>query len=206
MKLAHFYHVFADGQWQPIAEAHVAALETSGLMDNLDDLFLGIVGSPETRRRVKRALPGVVVAEADAGWEQVTLKPLHDFAKQSQANIFYAHTKGAWSNIDLAKQWRLSMTFDTVTRWEECVTALRTVDAAGPHWIDSRLDDHKDHKRFFGGNFWWARSQYIATLPPVKNEHRFQAEGWIGLGEPNVEDMRPGEPTWGNFWRNNAKP
>jgi hypothetical protein len=199
--LVHFYHVFADGHWQDIADNHFAALETFGLMDQLNELFLGVVGTPEKRLEAKRKLPGVVVAEADQGWEQVTLEALHDFAQHNSANIFYAHTKGAWSNSELANQWRASMTYDTVTRWRECVTALDSVDAAGPFWIHSPLEDHKDHKRFFGGNFWWARSQYVAQLPPLKNEHRYQAEGWIGLEEPSVKDMRPGQPTWGNFWR-----
>ncbi len=124
MKLAHFYHVYADGYWQDAATDHFEALEASGLMDELDEIFLGVVGQPENRRVVKQKLPGVVVAEAIEGWEQVTLRKLHTYAKQNTAKVFYAHTKGAWSNSELARQWRLSMTQDTVTRWEECVKGL----------------------------------------------------------------------------------
>jgi hypothetical protein len=199
--IAHFYHVYADGPWQDIALAHVEELHASGLMREMDEMYLGIVGRPACRREVKHKLPGVVIAEADTGWEQVTLQPLHGYAKTSQANIFYAHTKGAWSDSALATEWRVSMTHDTVTRWRECVQALESHDAAGPHWWLSDHPAHADHKYFFAGNFWWARSGYLATLPTVKNDQRFQAEGWIGLGEPSIVNMRHGMAFHGNFWR-----
>jgi hypothetical protein len=203
MKLTHFYHVYADADWQTPASEHMLQLSLSGLIDELDDLFLGIVGSKDNRARVKRELPGVPVVESDMGWEQVTLEALHEYAKTNQAKIFYAHTKGAWSRSELACRWRKSMTHDTVTRWRECVQALDLVQTVGPHYMTSKEEPHKDHKHFFGGNFWWARSEYVAKLPPLKKEHRFQAEGWIGLGPPSVTILRKGEPTWGNFWSGN---
>ena len=205
MKLVHFYHVYADGHWNEPALAHVEALHSSGLIDELDDMFVGIVGNPDSRGGVKLDLPGVVVAEADDGWEQVTLQALHAYAKENSAKILYAHTKGAWSNSELARQWRVSMTHDTVTRWQECVKGLDEAQCVGPFWISSEDERHAGHKHFFAGNFWWARSDYLAGLPPVKNRHRFEAEGWVGLGSPSVRIMREGYSTWGNFWRRNGR-
>jgi hypothetical protein len=200
MRLTHFYHVYADGDWVTPATEHIEELYMSGLLDNLDDMFLGIVGTPDNRDRVKRELPGVCVAEADTGWEQVTLQALHQFAQTDDGAIFYAHTKGAWSRSDLATHWRVSMTHDTVTRWQECVTALETVDAVGPYWLKSDEPEHADHDYFFAGNFWWARSEYVRGLHPVGLENRYQAEGWIGLGQPTAHNMREGLSFWGNFW------
>jgi hypothetical protein len=201
VRLTHFYHVFADGDWLTPATEHIEELALSGLIDNLDDLFLGVVGSPENREKVKRELPGVCVAECATGWEQVTLQKVHEFAQQDDGAIFYAHTKGAWSNSELARQWRVSMTHDTVTRWKECVTALQVVEAAGPYWLNSWEPEHVDHDFFFAGNFWWARSDYVRTLDPVGVENRYQAEGWIGLKQPTVKNMRDGYSFWGNFWQ-----
>ena len=201
MRLTHFYHVFADGDWLTPATEHIEELVISGLIDNLDDLFLGVVGSPENREKVKRELPGVCVAECATGWEQLTLQKVHEFAQQDDGAIFYAHTKGAWSKSELARQWRVSMTHDTVTRWQECVTALQVVEAAGPYWLKSWEPEHADHDFFFAGNFWWARSDYVRTLDPVGVENRYQAEGWIGLKQPTVKNMRDGYSFWGNFWQ-----
>jgi hypothetical protein len=204
-RLTHFFHAYADGNFDTPIRQHFGEVIGSGLLNALDSVRVGIVGSPENRARVlslfdELSIPVIVVATAETGWEQVTLTRLHDFAKQDDGNIFYAHTKGAWSSDPLAHLWRVSMIYDTVTRWEECVGALGKLDTAGPYWLDSAMPEHVEHGHFFGGNFWWARSGYLAGLPPIKNEHRFQAEGWVGLGSPSVRIMREGFPTWGNFW------
>jgi hypothetical protein len=199
--LTHFYHVFADGDWMKPATEHIEELAISGLLDNLDDMFLGIVGTAENRNKVKRELPGVVVAEAESGWEQVTLHELHDYSKVNDCYIFYAHTKGAWSRTVFADEWRVSMTHNTVTKWPECVEALGRVDAAGPYWLKSDEPEHIDHDHFFAGNFWWARSDYLRRLPLVGVDNRFQAEGWVGLGNPSVHETLGGYPYWGNFWQ-----
>jgi hypothetical protein len=203
VRLSHFYHVYADGDWEIPATEHFEELRVSGLLDELDGIYLGVVGSRENRRKVKRALRHHVIVEADEGWEQVTLNAVHDFAQTDSGAIFYAHTKGAWSQSELARQWRVSMTHDTVTRWRECVQALYTVQAAGPFWLKSYDFSHLEHEHFFAGNFWWAQSEYVAALPPLKNENRFQAEGWIGLGMPSVSIMREGDSYFGNFWSAN---
>ena len=204
-RLTHFFHAYADGKFETPMRQHFTEVRDTGLLYALDSVRVGIVGSAVNRARVlalleELVIPVTVVAVADEGWEQVTLKQLHKFAKQDDGKIFYAHTKGAWSSDRMANPWRVSMIHDTVTRWKECVRALDKLDTAGPFWQDSAMPEHEGHGRFFGGNFWWARSDYLARLPAIKNEHRFQAEGWVGLGSPSVRIMREGYSTWGNFW------
>ena len=201
MRLSHFYHVYANGDWEIPATEHFEELGVSGLLDELDRIYLGVVGSRENRRKVKRALRHYVTVEADEGWEQVTLNKLRDFCQTDDGAVLYAHTKGAWSQTELAGVWRVSMTHDVVTRWRECVQAINSVQATGPHWLRSDMPEHSEHGHFFAGNFWWARSDYIRTLAPVSVSNRYQAEGWIGLEKPSVKIMREGLATWGNFWQ-----
>ena len=201
MRLGHYYHIYADGPWEALVEEHWDKLRDSGLLFMLEFFRIGVVGSEENRAKVRELLPMLeIVAEASEGWEQVTLEKLLEGSQTFDGAILYAHTKGAWSDSDLAHTWRVSMTYDTVTRWRECVEALHTVDAAGPYWLQSQEPEHREHKHFFAGNFWWARTDYLRRLDPPKNEHRFQAEGWVGLGEPTVHNMREGYSYWGNFW------
>ena len=199
--IAHFYHLYVDGHYEQPLDEHMFALESSGLLDELDEFFVGLVGSPENREKAKKVVPGVIVAEADSGWEQVTLSVLHEYSHDNDWFVFYAHTKGAWSNNEMAKQWRVSMTHNTVNKWQECVEALTRVDAAGPYWLLSNEPEHEEHDHFFAGNFWWARSDYIRTLPLISVSNRYQAEGWIGLRQPSVHVTHPGYPYWGNFWQ-----
>ena len=202
VELTHFFHVYVDGNYRRAVKEHLRAMQNSGLNDALTSRKVGIVGTPPRREEAKRMLADFeIVAEADSGWEQVTLEKLREFAHENVGAIFYAHTKGATNTSHVAQPWRISMTHDTVTRWRECVEALETCDAAGPHWITSTQSEHARHKFFFGGNFWWATTDYLRRLPKLENEHRFQAEGWIGLADPKVKNMRPGEPELGNFAR-----
>jgi hypothetical protein len=209
-RLTHFFHVYADGNFHTPIREHFTQVKESGLLGELDSVRVGLVGDVTNRARVlalfdELAVPVMVVASADMGWEQVTLKALHEFAQGDDGFVFYGHTKGAWSSDPIAHPWRVTMIQDTVTRWRECVDALSRVQAAGAYWLRSDMPEHHDHKFFFAGNYWWARSDYVASLDLVGVETRFQAEGWIGLGEPTVENMRGGLSTWGNFWEPKAE-
>jgi hypothetical protein len=202
VNLGHYYHLYADGPWEHIFSEHWDKLRDSGLLFMLEFFRVGVVGSEDNRARVRESLPMVdIVAEAEKGWEQVTLTKLRQDAEIFDGAILYAHTKGAWANTDLAREWRVSMTHDTVTRWRECVEALERVEAAGPYWLKSHEPEHKDHGHFFAGNFWWARTDYLRKLDPPRNENRYQAEGWVGLKDPTVHNMREGYSYWGNFWQ-----
>lgn len=201
LNLGHYYHVYADGPWEPIVYDHLDALTKSHLAPELDFFRIGIVGTEENRAKVKEVLPfAEVIAEAEKGWEQVTLTELHKASKSFDGAILYAHTKGAWTQSELARQWRVSMTYDTVTRWRACVDALQRVQAAGPYWLTSHEPEHAGHRYFFAGNFWWARADYLRTLPKPLTATRYQAEGWVGLADPTVCNMREGYSYWGNFW------
>lgn len=202
MKLGHYYHVYAAGNWEGIVVDHFHAVRASGLMDELDFIRVGIVGPADRRVQVKDVLPfAEVVVEAEDGWEQVTLDALHlhTLKETGPAGILYAHTKAAYQGDPLRHTWRHSMTYDTVYNWKYAVSLLARKDAVGPFYMSSDRPEHVGHKSFFGGNFWWATAQYLRGLPRIKREHRFQAEGWVGLNDPDVANLRDGPPMFGNF-------
>ena len=103
--------------------------------------------------------------------------------------VFYAHTKGAWSPVDINVRWRRSMTYHTVIMWQDAVRALDDRDAAGCHWVQ---DQHGPW--FLGGTYWWANADYLSRLPDVPFVSRWSAEHWIGMGDPQVFDLNPGHP------------
>lgn len=190
--VAHFYHVYSDGEWQTPVEDHARALADGGLREHLSGLYLGVVGADvdgpvECFRDY--GLDPYVWARASEGWEQVTLEALWRYCHVNDGPVFYAHTKGAANQSEINTAWRLSMTYYTVMQWRDALAALDTHDAAGCHWIDE-----PNGNRFFGGTFWWANSRYIRSLPPVSYHSRWMAEIWIGEGHPIVRDLNPGHP------------
>lgn len=203
MNVTHFFHLWAAGEWRdPLAE-HLAALEAACF----DGPFhVGIVGTPQQRAEAIEELrwirPPDATYEADEGWEQVTLHPLHAYAQDHDGAILYAHTKGAHDPSTINVAWRRSMSFHVVRGWRECGRQLarRRYDAVGCHWLTPQ-----QFPRFvgtapmpcFGGNFWMARCDYVRRLTPCADSCRHDAEGWIGKGSPRVLDLYPGWP--GNF-------
>ena len=176
IKLKHFYHLYANGRWQEPFNEHVIALSDSGLMDSLDFIGVGIVGTGINREKVKKFLPSNfnIVAESVSGWEQVTHTPLSKDLTEP-AKILYAHTKGAANNNHNQQSWRREMTEGVVYHWKDCVKLLDEYDAVGCRW-------KRDPWRHFSGTFWWATSSYLSTLAPISYARRDDAEAWIGQG------------------------
>lgn len=182
-----FYHVYADGAWQePIAE-YLEALRASEFPGTL---HVGLVGTPEQRAAALDALGDVhVAAEADSGFEQVTLAPLYEYAQEHEDVILYSHTKGASDPAPWKIAWRHSMTEHVIARWENALRGIEAgADLAGAHWIDDGTPPH------FSGNYWMASASYLRTLPPCPTGDRMDAEFWVGQNDPSTFNMRRGNP------------
>jgi hypothetical protein len=190
LKLAHFYHVFAVKSWERIVTEHLEALKTSGLMERIGQLHLGIVGPLAQQRAVEKLcnsyLPVEVVATAVAGGEQVTLNALWELRKLHDA-VLYAHTKGVSEpprhTLQLQDQWRRSMTAALVGDWQRCEQLLEDYDMVGCYWWGV----------YFAGNFWWARSEYLQRCkpPPSWTKLMDSAHGRIVLADQGLAGHEP---------------
>lgn len=182
-----FLHIWTPGAWQePVTEV-LAALHASEFPGTI---HVGLVGPRESRVRALETLGDVqVAAEADSGFEQVTLAPLHAHAQEHDEAILYAHTKGASDPAPWKIEWRRSMTEHLISRWADALKGLEAgADLAGAHWIDDGTPPH------FSGNFWMASAAYLRALPPCATDDRMAAEFWVGQNEPSTFNMRRGNP------------
>ena len=187
---------------QPVRE-HVSALAVSGLRVST---VIGLVGARGGRLQAREmitawladaGLPGPERwAEADEGWEQVTLAEIHADVHRigCEFAVLYAHAKGSHNPSPLNAAWRRSMTRRTVSGWEECAGLLGSgYDTAGCHWVHAQRSD----TMFYAGNFWWARASYLRRLPEPPQESRWQAETWVSsLSAPDAADLLPGWPAY----------
>jgi hypothetical protein len=211
----HVGHGHVSSRWIPVVKEHFERLTRAGFDGDID---IGLVGDAENRLTALDALQkwGAdldwgIIAQADEGYEQVTISAMHQKAKllPPETPILYAHTKGAYQDTPFNRAWRRSMeTFligdgDLVT-WRMCAAALENYDLVGSHWLthDEFPVTVTNGKPMFGGNFWWATAGYLAKLPPVEGGNpnlgynRYKAEEWIGGGNPKVLDLKPGWPDY----------
>jgi len=86
--------------------------------------------------------------------------------------VFYCHTKGVSYPEEVPPNgWIYNMLTHTIDNWSDCIGILSTYDGCGLM---------RRNRDFFSGNFWWANSSFIKTLPyPIIHKNRFQAEYWI---------------------------
>lgn len=88
-----------------------------------------------------------------------------------------------------------------VTEWRQVVAELDAgFEAVGCHWLTGMGHDKSQH--YFAGTFWWATSNFLATVPSMylrdrikesgiaSLESRYEAEVWIGNGRmPKIKDL-----------------
>lgn len=179
--LHHFYHIYADGQWETPVSQHIVALRRTNLEGNLASINIGFVGSPENILAAKthldqNGLSYNVIAEEPTGWEQVTLTPLYEFIQSADGFVSYAHTKGAAHPNPVNTPWRLHMEYHNFVQWQTPVNALLAgYLMAGCIWLTVET------AKFYGGTFWWARIDALKDNCPPTYFTRHDAEHWIGL-------------------------
>lgn len=219
MKLSHFYHIYADGNWQEPVSEHIRALKEYGLYDALQNLAIGFVGTIENCRNVRLYLENERInywtaAQELTGWEQVTQIPMWNFSQQNDGLMLYAHSKGSSNGNDVNVRWRRSMIYCNVIQWRECVKQLEAHEAVGCHWIQPLLEGMPEHQPgnfMFAGTFFWVRCETLRTFPRPALTHRHEAEGFVGYGWHQkpfpVYDFTPYFPNSGPFadgWLNDS--
>lgn len=190
VSIAHVYHVYVNGNWHDPVREHVLAMTRTDLWRNCR-IYIGFVGHTAERRRaadyIQKFFPFAIVTEQDNGWEQETMRHIPAIAKQ-HSQLFYAHTKGAVMSGENQHSWRQTMTYYNVLQWRNMVASLQDHDTAGIWWIPKEVHPAPH----FQGNFWWANTNYLLTLPEIETNNRWQAELWVGQREPRVFEAYAG--------------
>lgn len=199
MRLTAWFHIWGDGAWrEPLADFR-AALERSEFGG---DVHYVLVGRPDWNEWHEH---GVVVSQWHrSGNEHLTINAIRRYAQaRTDRAVLYAHTKGAHDTTEFRTRWRRSMTTHVVENWQANLSLLVSrADAVGCHWLTEEqypgmfgpMTVPAEGSGFFGGNFWMARCDYLATLPECPADPRWEAETWIGINKPRVVDLLPGWP------------
>lgn len=192
MKIAIFYHCKIRGSGIPdelaaqvIVGEQLQALHSSELLEHADEFTIGIDGDARDRDLIDSVCPCarvlIVPHNGRATFEFGTLELLRQSLRPGWA-VLYHHSKGVTQPQDTFHHThRRTMERHLVWEWRKCVRALECgCDAVGINLV------HEERRpvlpgTFFAGNFWWARSDYAMSLPPINvmDSIRTNAEGWI---------------------------
>lgn len=197
-----------------IVEEQMRIIEMSGLLQTTSFFLAGINGSSESLHPALEILPqnsAMLFHGLDCKSENMTILALERWLlNHPDWYVLYLHSKGATHppNDDKSVRWRNCMMRNLVTEWVRCVADLKAgYDSVGCHWTGP-LKKFNPPQSLWGGNFWWAKSNFLLTLPSIQSrpqikqsglgaiESRYEAEIWIGNGPrlPRVKDYHHAWP------------
>ncbi len=212
--------IFHTCFFQPTGEAwpwsvrfndkYMKDLQDSGLMDASTFRLAGISGGAESLPYAQFHLPKFKhnLHGLNCRSSNLTSEAMRLFCVDNPGwNVLHFHCKGVAHSIpeyasylEWENRWINCMVNNCIYNWRTCVEDLKTHDSVGCHWLQNVGNPPVDH--IWGGTFWWATSDFIATLPQlteaplvkqfgmVHYESRATSEQYIGLGPklPKVKD------------------
>ena len=127
-------------------------------------------------------------------YEGTTLLKMYDECDNYE-NVGYIHGKGITNLTKYTNKWRKTLEYAIIEKYQDNLNALKNDnDVSGIFWLNGN--------QHFSGNFWWAKSSYIKTLPrPVIGKWKtynqgeqfwdlfLRYEAWIGINNPKVNDI-----------------
>jgi len=206
-----FFHVFPWKKYQEIVNETCVLLERFGLAAETHKIFFCLVRIkgfypcmsgkrrleiPDTTRLARERM---VLSIPKLGREWETLKILWDFCQDLNEPWFvlYLHTKGVYRSGRLSDDWRRMMLYFCVERWQETLSTFddptclavgcnlrnkRPARRYSQHFESHGLDILKAPPMWhYSGNFWWARSEAICSLPDPESQEARRILTWKGI-------------------------
>jgi hypothetical protein len=195
-----FCHNYVAHNWHEIVEEQLSKLVKSGLYDNATEIYYGVYAPDQfqlfkfinvvkfwdLKNKIK-----IVVHPINDGERQTMILMQETIKSYPDAYTLYYHTKGItsmsnhsnkkglkYSNIE---SWRKCLEYFNIECWERCISEFEKhphINVCGAIYVDH---SGNPYKYYYAGNFWWAHTSYLNTLPDMKErDNRMGCELWIG--------------------------
>lgn len=190
-----FWHIATIGSWYDIVTDQLNKIISSSLINHVNNIYIGVISSDIFEYQKLTHLLSTskfynkfnILFKKNSGFENQTLNALKHFCNHNpKSNILYIHSKGVTRNTKPVADWRNYMEYFLIEKYHNCFKILNTHDHCGVNWTDGIKNTWiKPH---YSGNFWWATSDYIKTLPDIDTRTKFDnqrdlidlIEFWIG--------------------------
>jgi hypothetical protein len=168
-----YFHCYCFGSYASVLYNKYKKINNSELLKNIDNFYV-IVSNTQERHKdflqqfstLSNKIKIINLPNPVFNDESDTLNFILQQSNDSSTNrrILYLHTKGVTHSHQLVKKnvdaWVEYLDLYNIHKWKECVDALYTHDVAGGLYESS-------NPKHFSGNFWWANTNYIKTLPEI---------------------------------------
>jgi beta-1,4-mannosyl-glycoprotein beta-1,4-N-acetylglucosaminyltransferase len=165
----------------------ICRLKETKCIDIFENIIINNVGTPIDNNYDDKKIILINDPESINLFEMTTLNKLRDFSSNnSDMRILYLHTKGVSysKNFKAVNDWIDQMLYFLVEKHPICTEVLsRGFDTVGCNYL-------RDYRRsipvHYSGNFWWASSKYLATLPKMHESttNKADTEFWLCKNNP----------------------
>lgn len=165
----------------------------SKIIDLLDYVLVNNIGNALDPNKYASMHPKFIIVNYSFDlnlFENVTIRSLYQFSKMNpNCNVLYLHTKGVSYPKDHPFvpgifSWIRFMLYSLVYKHQECLQMLNVYDTVGCNHRDTTID--QENPPHFSGNFWWATTDYISTLPIHYMKDKYDAEFWLLRNKPTA--------------------
>jgi hypothetical protein len=199
----HFYIPDTPSHWELLLYEQLDCIEGSGLHRQCE-VEICVSSNQENYKKLKKNIKSydfinsswfdTYIKDNKNHLEGTTLLKLYDECG-SYDNVGYIHSKGITNLTKYTNKWRKVLEYAIIEKYQDNLNALKNgYDVSGIFWMKSNFH--------FSGNFWWAESSYIKTLPrPLLSDwnlnsyndnfwkSKYRYEVWIGINNPKVNEI-----------------
>ena len=199
-----FFHVYLKNDFSHILLSKFKKFKASGLYEKANKIYLTLFGEIEQHQEFLTDLKDlyskieyVLITNKEFDNEADTFNFMLKKAESYEKNtpMLYVHTKGVSHTHPILKKninaWVRYLDLYTINKWERCLVGLEDNDAAGGLYEAS-------NPKHFSGNFFWANSEYIKSLPRINKsniDNYNRGEFWILSNTSKVYSLKDNPTT-----------
>lgn len=201
-KIIGVYHILCVNDWPSLVTEQIRYLKESGLLSQTKTLYISAIikeyNDVEIIKKIvdtNNKLDFIYIGYDTSVYEYPALEFIYNKAQEDDFYVYYFHTKGISYQKEKSMEypskdfkqlkkntnaWRRMMEYFIFERYNYALKALQTYDAYGCYYRDPIVPPF--HYKYYAGNFWWSKSEYIKYLPPITTEikgNRYLAENWL---------------------------
>jgi hypothetical protein len=168
-----FYHSFPINDYFERFIKTFEKIKKSNLLNDINKFYIFPNGSNGNEFLLNEKIETINTGNAHPN-ESKSINYLRNFClKNNNSNILYLHAKGVSrnSNMENINAWINLMEYFLIENYSKCIFDLNENDAVG-----SLLKN--EPQLHFSGNFWFANSNYIASLDECEDSY-YAPEMWL---------------------------
>jgi len=175
-KIVGYFHVCQLDRWTDSFDSIWSELENSGLYEASEEIRVCVVNTELLEdERFKKPKIKLFFLGHPSQYERPTLLHMRAASENEDAAYYYLHTKGLrhYNNIGFENvgTWIQILVHANVTRWRDAFDVIENDKADTYGCLFNYLHYH--------GNFWWASSSHIKTLPKSIGPDYGAPEWWV---------------------------